>query len=130
LSCAGSAGNQRFASTGSLVAAGLMGLIGYFLSYQTIFLTVAALTPPPFIALARIRATDVHFGRACGAPHHQMSSQPARASRRSLWKSSGLLTFATCLFLFQLANASLLPQVIPALWARMSRGGKKKDFEP
>jgi MFS family permease len=37
--------NQRFASTGSLVAAGLMGLIGYFLSYQAIFLTVAALHP-------------------------------------------------------------------------------------
>ena len=35
MSCAGSAGNQRFASTGSLVAAGLMGLIGYFLSLQS-----------------------------------------------------------------------------------------------
>jgi MFS family permease len=107
--------NQRFASTGSLAAAGLMGLIGYFLSYQAIFLTVAALTPPLFVALARIRAADIHFGRACGAPHHHMFSQPARASRRSLWKSSGLLTFATCLFLFQLANASMLPLVVEAL---------------
>jgi MFS family permease len=107
--------NQRFASTGSLVAAGLMGLIGYFLSYQAIFLTVAAVIPPLFVALGRIRATDIHFGRACGAPHHDMSSPPARASRRSLWKSSGLLTFATCLFLFQLANASMLPLVIEAL---------------
>ena len=38
--------NQRFSSTGNLVAAALMGLIGYFLSYQAIFLTVAALTLP------------------------------------------------------------------------------------
>jgi len=38
--------NQRFASTGSLVAAGLMGLIGYALSYQAIFLLVAGLTLP------------------------------------------------------------------------------------
>jgi MFS family permease len=107
--------NQRFASTGSLIAAGLMGLIGYFLSYQAIFLTVAALTPPLFVALARIHATDIHFGRACGAPHHHTSGRPVRVSRRSLWKSPGLLTFATCLFLFQLANASMLPLVVEAL---------------
>src|SRR5262245_55791630 len=107
--------NQRFASTGNLVASGLMGLIGYFLSYQTIFLTVAALTLPLFVALARIRAADIHFGRACGAPDHGMPGLPARASLRSLWKSPGLLTFAACLFLFQLANASVLPLVVEDL---------------
>jgi MFS family permease len=107
--------NQRFASTGSLAAAAVMGLIGYLLSYQAIFLTVAALTLPLVVALARIRATDIHFGRACGAPHHHVSGQPARASRRSLWKSPGLMSFATCLFLFQLANASLLPLVVEGL---------------
>jgi MFS family permease len=107
--------NQRFASAGGLVAAAVIGLIGYFLSYRAIFLIVAALIPPLFVALARIRAADIHFGRACGAPHHHMSGQPARASRRSLWKSSGLLTFATCLFLFQLANASILPLVAEAV---------------
>jgi MFS family permease len=107
--------NQRFASTGSLVAAALMGLIAYFLSYQAIFLTVAALTPGLFVALARIHASDIHFGRACGAPDHHMSGQPMRASLRSLWKSSGLLTFAACLFLFQLGNASLLPLVVETL---------------
>jgi len=107
--------NQRFSSTGNLVAAALMGLIGYFWSYQAIFLTVAALTPPLFVALARIRAADIHFGRACGAPDHDMPSLPARASLRSLWKSPGLLTFGACLFLFQLANASVLPLVVEDL---------------
>jgi MFS family permease len=107
--------NQRFASTGSLVAAALMGLIGYVLSYQAIFLTVAALALPLFVALARIRATDIHFGRACGAPHHHLPSQPVRTGRGSLWKSPALMTFAICLFLFQLANASLLPLVVEGL---------------
>ena len=107
--------NQRFSSTGNLVTAALMGLIGYFLSYQAIFLTVAALAIPLFVALARIRAPDIHFGRACGAPDHDMPSLPARASLRSLWKSPGLLTFAACLFLFQLANASVLPLVVEDL---------------
>src|SRR5438105_8835725 len=107
--------NQRFASSGSLVAAALMGLIGYFWSYQAIFLTVAALAIPLFVALARIRAADIHFGRACGAPDHDMPRLPPRASLRSLWKSPGLLTFAACLFLFQLANASVLPLVVEDL---------------
>ena len=107
--------NQRFSSTGNLVTAGLMGLIGYFLSYQAIFLTVAAVAIPLFVALARIRAPDIHFGRACGAPDHDMPSLPARASLRSLWKSPGLLTFGACLFLFQLANASVLPLVVEDL---------------
>jgi MFS family permease len=35
--------NQRFASTGGVLAAGLMGLIGYFLSYRAIFLATAAI---------------------------------------------------------------------------------------
>jgi MFS family permease len=107
--------NQRFASTGSLVAAAVMGLIGYFLSYKAIFLAVAALTPALFVALTRIHPPDVHFGRACGAPHHHESGQPARTNRRTLCKRSELLAFAICLFLFQLANASMLPLVVEAL---------------
>jgi MFS family permease len=35
--------NQRFASAGSLIATGLMGLIGYLLSYQAMFLIAAHL---------------------------------------------------------------------------------------
>ena len=107
--------NQRFASTGSLIAAAVMGVIGYFLSYKGIFLAVAALTPALFVALARIHASDIHFGRACGAPHHHDSGQPARTSRRTLCKRSELFAFASCLFLFQLANASMLPLVVEAL---------------
>jgi MFS family permease len=107
--------NQRFASTGSLVAAGFMGLIGYVWSYQAIFLVVVGLTIPLFVALARIHATDVHFGRSCGAPDHHTSDRPARAGRASLWRSPGLLIFGACLFLFQLANASMLPLVGEAL---------------
>ncbi len=62
--------NQRFASTGGVVAAGLMGLIGYFLSYRAIFLAAAALVLPLLFALGRIQPSDIHFGRACGVPDH------------------------------------------------------------
>jgi diguanylate cyclase (GGDEF)-like protein len=86
-----------------------MGLIGYAFSYQAIFVLVVVLTLPVFVSLARIHATDIHFGRSCGAPHHHALEQPTRAGRTSLWKSPGLLVLALCLFLFQLGNASMLP---------------------
>jgi MFS family permease len=117
--------NQRFASTGSLVAAGFMGLIGYVWSYQAIFLVVVGLTIPLFVALARIHATDVHFGRSCGAPDHHTSDRPARAGRANLWRSPGLLIFGACLFLFQLANASMLPLVGEAL---VYQGGSRSSL--
>src|SRR5271163_2326276 len=101
--------NQRFASTGGLVAAGLMGLIGYYLSYRAIFFAAAALVLPLLAALGRIRPADIHFSRASCLPNHQEPSPPPRARRRSLWKNSSLLTFAGCVFLFQMANASMLP---------------------
>jgi MFS family permease len=101
--------NQRFASTGGVVAAGLMGLIAYFLSYRAIFFVAAALVVPLLAALGRIQPTDIHFGRASFLPDHQGPSAPPRARRRSLWKNSGLLTFAGSVFLFQMANASMLP---------------------
>jgi MFS family permease len=101
--------NQRFAATGSLAAAAFMGLIGYAFSYQAIFLLVAVLTLPVFVALAQIHAADIHYGRSCGAPQHHTVDPPARAGRMRLWQSPGLLVLAVCLFLFQLGNASMLP---------------------
>jgi MFS family permease len=107
--------NQRFAATGSLAAAALMGLVGYAFSYRAIFLLVVVLTLPLFAALARIHAADIHFGRSCGAPHHHTPDLPMRAERASLRKSTGLVVLGACLFFFQFANASVLPLVGEAL---------------
>ena len=107
--------NQRFASTGAVVAAGLMGVIGYFLSYRAIFFAAAALVLPLLAALGRIQPSDIHFDRASGVPDHQGPSTPPRARHRSLWKNRSLLTFAGCEFLFQMANASMLPLAGEAL---------------
>jgi MFS family permease len=81
---------------------------GRLVSYQAIFLFVALLGLPLFVALARIRSVDIHFGRSCGVPDHHGVEQPPRADRRIL-KDSRLVIFAASLFLFQLANASVLP---------------------
>ena len=102
--------NQRFASIGGLTAAGIMGAIGYFLSTADIFLVTAAFGGPVILALVRIRAEDIHFGRSCCALD-QHATHPQRASRAVLFQDRRLLTFAICLFLFQLANASILPLI-------------------
>ena len=107
--------NQSFASTGSLIATGLMGLIGYLLSYQAMFVIAAALALPLLLALAGIRAVDIDFVRSCGAPSPDASTRHARITNQSLWKNPALLTFAACLLLFQLANTAMLPIVGAAL---------------
>jgi MFS family permease len=99
--------NQRFASIGSFVAAGVMGGIGYF-STMDIFFATAVLAAPVLLALVAIRAADIHFGRACGAPDHH-ATRPPRSRRTSLFRDRRIPIFAACLFLFQFANASLLP---------------------
>src|SRR5215472_3180606 len=103
--------NQRFASVGALLATGLMGAIGYFLSYRAIFFVSAALVLPLLLSTARVRSADIHFGRSSGQPDHHASTPPPRAERLSLSKNYNLLMFAGCLFLFQFANASMLPLV-------------------
>src|SRR5262249_39979025 len=54
------------------------------------------------------RSTVIHFGHACNAPDDH-PTDPKRVSRSALFKDHRLLTFALCLFLFQVANASMLP---------------------
>ena len=72
--------NQRFASAGALTVTGLMGAIGYFLSYRVIFFVSAALVLPLLVAVARVRSADIHFGRSCGQPDHHASTPPPRAA--------------------------------------------------
>jgi MFS family permease len=89
--------NQRFASIGGLTAAGIMSVIGYLLSTADVFLVTVAFGIPVILALVRIRADDVNFGRSCCAAD-QRSMHPQRVSPAVLFKDRRLLTFAICLF--------------------------------
>jgi MFS family permease len=76
-----------------------------------IFIATAVLALPTLLALMRIRAADIHFGRSVGAPDHHEPTTPQRAARRLFWNNRPLLIFAGCLFLFQAADASILPLI-------------------
>lgn len=78
------------------------------LSTENIFFASAAFDIPVLLTLVAIRPVHIHYGRSCGAPdHHAM--HPTRIRRAALFADRRLLVFANSLFLFQLANASLLP---------------------
>jgi len=100
--------NQRFAAVGGLTAAAVIGLASYGLSVSATLVASVALAGPLLLALIRIRAADIHFCRSCGAPESDPRN-PLRGKRTDLLGDRRLLTFAACLFLFQLANASILP---------------------
>jgi MFS family permease len=102
--------NQRFAAAGGVVVTLTMALIAYSESPWAMFVPVV-LAIPVLIALNRIRAEEIDFGRASGAEHAH-ADQPERAGRYgALLKNRPLLIFAICMVLFQVANASMLPLV-------------------
>ena len=90
--------NARFASIGSGLAAGLMGLVGYWISERAVFLLAAAMAAPALLALRMIRVGRlVQAGRDAPQP-----LLPVLLDRR-------LLIFALCCFGFHLANAAMFP---------------------
>ena len=102
--------NQRFAAAGGVAVTLTMALIAYSESPRAMFVPVV-LAIPVLVALSRIRAEDIDFGRASGAEHAQ-TDRPERAGRyATLFQNRPLLIFAICMVLFQLANASMLPLV-------------------
>jgi MFS family permease len=102
--------NQRFAAAGGVAVTLTMALIAYSESAWAMFVPVV-LAIPVLVALKRIRAEEIDFARASGA-ENALADRPERAGRyASVLKNRPLLTFAICMVLFQVANASMLPLV-------------------
>ena len=101
--------NTRFAAIGNGLAAGVMGAVGYFVSPQAVFFATAALAIPTVWALTSIRDSEIDPIRADGgldAPENAPTG-----SVLDLLRKRALTAFALCIFLFQAANAAMLPLV-------------------
>jgi MFS family permease len=97
--------NARWASIGSAVAAGLMGVFGEYYSPRAVFWLTAGLAVPALFALAMIQRTDtVELPKA--APTPQQIER--RESLRELLRDRRMLLFAACIVLFHLSNAAML----------------------
>ena len=101
--------NYRFDAFGNALTAGLMGLAGQYFAKSAIFLGSAALCIPALISLFLIRSDEIDYARARNAG----SGKQAKSFQRifDLGKNRNLYIFAGCVFLFQLADASMLPVV-------------------
>jgi len=97
--------NVRFSSLGNGVAAGLMGLAGFWLTGGSVFVLSALLTVPALLALAAIEPAAPRRATTAGP------LQPALRDLRALLLDRRLLAFAACLAFFQMADAAMLPFV-------------------
>ncbi|POR49155.1 putative MFS family arabinose efflux permease [Paraburkholderia eburnea] len=100
--------NARWASIGSAVAAGLMGLCGEYVSPRAVFWLTAALALPALVALAMIE-----YDKHANAPKPLKAAPLAvdTAERETIFdllRDRRMLTFAGCVILFHLSNAAML----------------------
>ena len=100
--------NQAFNSAGNVVAAVVMGLIGYFISNRAVFFFVAVLAVPTILSLLLIRPDEIDYQLARGA---RGDSEDARtpASLLGLLEERPLMIFLCCAIMFHFANAAMLP---------------------
>jgi hypothetical protein len=91
------------------LTAGAMGAAGEYISKSAIFFGAAALCIPAQIALIFIRGDEINYARARNAGLGQSAANFQRIF--DLTKNVGLYVFAGCIFLFQFADASMLPVI-------------------
>ncbi|MGD9925407.1 MAG: MFS transporter [Pseudorhodoplanes sp.] len=99
--------NFRFAAAGHALTAAVMGLLGAYFSNSAIFLAVGILCIPALVSASFIKASEVDYARARNAATGEQAGKLQRVL--DLAKNRRLFSFALCLMLFQLADASMLP---------------------
>lgn len=118
--------NARFASIGAGLTAGVMGMVGYLISTSAVFFVTAALLVPTWLVLGMIAPREIDPEQAHGnppAPRARSDGQPkpsAPTDIRRLLLKSPLLIFGSCILLFHLANAAMLPLMGSVLTTRLS----------
>ncbi len=108
--------NAAFASAGTGIAASVMGVIGYYLSSQSVFFLAAAMVAPALIALSRIRPEEICAPTAPVRPAEGGDGRAAGLAQ--LFRSRPLIILAACVTLFHLANAAMLPLAASILTMR------------
>ena len=99
--------NQTFNSAGNVIAAVLMGLLGYFVSNRSIFFFVAAFAVPTILVLILIRPSEIDYELARGANDGEKGGKAE--SVRLLLQDRPLVIFLVCAVMFHFANAAMLP---------------------
>lgn len=108
--------NASFASIGTGLAAAAMGACGYYFSNQAVFFVTALLGIPALIALMQINPRHINPIRSHGGVGVKLSSFGEALKVAAGHKA--IFVFAGCVFLFHLANASVLPLIASSFTVR------------
>ena len=110
--------NAAFASAGTGLAAGVMGLCGFYLSSRAVFYLAGALVLPALFALSRIGSGEIASNASRGD-----RTDPAALVRAvsALARQKSLRRFLFCLAMFHLANAGMLPLAASMVTLRSSQ---------
>ncbi|WP_062915515.1 MFS transporter [Paraburkholderia caribensis] len=100
--------NARWASIGSAVAAGLMGLFGEYFSARAVFWLTAVLAAPALFALSMITMPQHHPVPAHQPAKKERDDAEEKESIFELLRDKRMLIFAACVVLFHLSNAAML----------------------
>ena len=116
--------NQAFGAAGNVVSAVIMGLLGYYVSTQSIFFFVIGVSIPTLIALSCIRQSEISYerSRAAGQTEAGMSVTSFRQLVLMIIRDRRLLIFFSCVILFHFGNASMLPTMVQLLARDRSPG--------
>lgn len=101
--------NNAYDAAGNALTAGAMGAAGQYISKSAIFVGAAVLCFPALIALFLIRGDEIDYARSRNAGIGRHATNFQRIF--DLGKNLRLYIFAACIFLFQLADASVLPMI-------------------
>ncbi len=110
--------NARFASIGNGLGAAAMGAIGYLVSARAVFIVTVLLLGPALLVLRLLSPAEIDPERAHGSPPPRRKKP--RIKPGDLMRNKPLLIFASCLLLFHLANAAMLPLMGSVLTMRSS----------
>ncbi|MGE0224932.1 MAG: MFS transporter [Acetobacteraceae bacterium] len=110
--------NARYASLGNAAAGGLLGVVSYYWSEETVFWATALMAIPAIGALIMVRiGAPSPVAVACAAAEEQDADAPAFRPMQ-LFREPALHMFALCAVLFHLSNAALLPLALNGLAQR------------
>jgi predicted MFS family arabinose efflux permease len=110
--------NAAFASVGAGLAAAAMGACGYYISNQAVFFVTAVLGVPALVALFQIKPSEINVTRSHGGVATNFATFNDAFAFAAGHKT--IFVFATCVFLFHLANASVLPLIAGNLTLRVN----------
>lgn len=121
--------NQSFSAAGNVFSAVVMGLLGYFVSIQSIFYFVTGVSIPTLVALSFIRRSEINYERSRAAGHGETGITIVGFGQllHQIIRDRRLIVFFCCVILFHFGNASMLPTMVQ-LMARNRSPGASSAF--